>query len=79
MNASALHAYLRSHTPGPFRPRPVYSPAGDTLELYFESASARAETLCPGVTIERGTDGRIVGVKIQGVRNLVAQADVDPR
>jgi len=75
-----LSDYLRSCKPGPFKAAPVYSPAGDYLIIYFEDVQHFTDPLTPDVEIIRAdADRRIVGVKVHGVRGLIAAAQsADP-
>lgn len=70
-----LREYMRGRRPKGFRPVPVYSVEGDQLTAYFEGVDCYAENLTPDIVVERAMDdGRIVGVKIRGVRELVRGA-----
>jgi hypothetical protein len=70
-----LREYLRTHPPKGFKPVPYYSAAGDFLLLYFEDEAGYTEGLGERAEVIRAfSDGRVVGVKIYRVPELIAEA-----
>lgn len=57
-----------------FKPTPIYSEPGDMIECFFTPDLCYADSLVPGVDVFRSqATGEIVGVKIFGVKRLVAE------
>lgn len=75
---TTLAQYLKTPTCKVFKPVPIYLLAGDMLIAYFEDAPAHTETVTDSdnrIEVERANDdGRIVGVKLYGIKDLVLKA-----
>jgi hypothetical protein len=57
-----------------FKPTPFYSVDGDMIEVYFKDDLAYAQPLADGVVALRSqATGEIVGMKIHGVKQLIAE------
>jgi hypothetical protein len=70
--------YIRTHPAQGFTPGPRYFPAGDFLAVYWSDERCVAETVAPGVHVERSlATGEIVGVKVYGVSRVI-QRDTPP-
>jgi uncharacterized protein YuzE len=55
--------------------RASYDPEADAIGVYFApegAVYAASEEVAPGLTLDFGADGRVIGLEILGVRRLLA-------
>ncbi len=63
---------IRTHPLQGFAPGVTYFPDGDFLAVYWSDEQCVAETVAPGVHIERSeATGEVVGVKVYGVSQVI--------
>lgn len=73
--ATTLNEYRRANPPGEFRAVPHYFPSGDYLNYFLTDERCHAKRLDGVVTVYIGNEsGRLVGVKVKGVRHILKTA-----
>ncbi len=67
-----LVEHLKKHQPKAFKPRPTYSPEGDSLTFIFEDVEYRRERIDDFLTVYRAVaDGHLVGCQLKGVPEVL--------
>lgn len=70
-----LTEFLKQNPPRGFRSEPVYFPTGDFLTYYLRDCPHVAERVDDALTVYLSHDTReLVGIKVKGVREILARA-----
>jgi uncharacterized protein YuzE len=59
----------------------TYDPDADAIGVYFkreDSTYEASEEIAPGLTLDYDTEGRVIGLEILGVRQLLATRRLPP-